>query len=209
MTKRDFWIGAICGIIGLFIGIAVCPRQTGTAMDSFPNYVSGFYIADGRATTKHAFTGPVGHSMSQSVLMEKRGVSHVVGVEFYISEYLYKDLTESEKDGWHPVHYSVRSGHLYCPDVTRPWEADKFYDRLDRMYVKTVIVWQPGQKLPGTPFLARPAVKDGEVDEATIRTRDNDLIINTADLATYRQKKFPDPTKKGQATNPLTRSGMR
>ena len=82
------------------------------------------------------------------------------GIEYIISEKLYKTLPEDEKKYWHPHNYEILSGQLIAPGL--PDVAEKaFLKEKMNSYGKTWHVWMTGgpgmsgDKLPlGEPSLA-------------------------------------------------------
>jgi len=189
---REITIGAVSGLVGIVFGIAVCPKQTGTPMDGFPNYVSGFYVLpDGSQRHKHAFMCDFGNRNVQAILLERRSTgSRVIGVEYYISEYTWKDLTIAEREEWHSCSFSVKSGLTVTPDFAKPFQEDVFYEKLSKCYVKTIIFWHSSSKTPDSPVLARPILTENEINQNLVDDRDKDLNINTAQIAKSRSRNY-------------------
>lgn len=76
----------------------------------------------------------------------------LIGVEYIISEKLFKALPEEEKKFWHSHAYEVKSGLLCAPRIPDAVEH-KAMEELVNTYGKTFHTWQidRGDELPYGP----------------------------------------------------------
>ena len=66
--------------------------------------------------------------------------SRLIGVEFVISERMFKSLPESERKFWHSLSYQVKSGLLAVPGVTRDTETSLCAELIS-CYARTTQTW--------------------------------------------------------------------
>ncbi len=66
--------------------------------------------------------------------------SRLIGVEFVISERLFKTLPETERKHWHSLAYQVKSGLLAVPGVTRDTETGLCADLMS-CYARATQTW--------------------------------------------------------------------
>lgn len=101
----------------------------------------------------------------------------LIGVEYIISEELFKTLDPEEQKLWHSHGYDVTSGSFVAPRLPATIE-NSLMKELTHTYGKTWIFWQvdKGDQLPlGIPQLMYVATKDGEWKEDLLRKRDNKM----------------------------------
>lgn len=118
----------------------------------------------------HHFCKEVNEDFSQCALFDGNTKdSNLNGIEYIISEKLFKNLPVEEKKFWHPHNYEILSGQLIGPGL--PEEAETaFMKKKMNSYGKTWHVWNTGHfgmkdgtKLPlGEPELAWSFNRDGE-----------------------------------------------
>lgn len=99
----------------------------------------------------------------------------LIGIEYMISEKLYKTLDATERKLWHSHVFEVKSGLLFMPGPdglpTGVWEQAELKEMEDivGLYGKTYHFWQVdrGEKVPlGEPVLMGSLTQDGQVGEA-------------------------------------------
>jgi Protein of unknown function (DUF1264) len=110
------------------------------------------------------------------------------GIEYIISEKIYKTLPEKEKQYWHPHNYEILSGELIAPGLPETAEHSLMAEKINS-YGKTWHLWmtdshgKPQDKLPlGAPHLAWSFNHDGEVDPALLQQRDQRMKIDSNKL---------------------------
>lgn len=161
-------------------------------IDAIHAHVCGFHFyADDmkRQVRAHHYCSHQNEEVLQCVIYDSHGKdARLIGIEYIISEELFKTLPEEEKKLWHSHRYEVMSGQLVAPGV--PDVAEKeLMKKLVTTYGKTWHTWQidRGDKLPlGLPKLMMGFTADGQGDPKMIQQRDADLRVDSAKKKTQR-----------------------
>lgn len=165
--------------------------QSNAPLDPFDVYMVGFHPMKenpGHQMEAHHYCHQVNQDFAQCVLFNGNGKNaNLNGIEYIISEKLFKTLPENEKKYWHPHNYEILSGQLVAPGIPAPAEKSLMKDKLNS-YGKTWHVWNTGMpghggdKLPlGDALLAWSFNRDGEILPALLEQRDKRLGVNTAE----------------------------
>jgi hypothetical protein len=137
--------------------------------------------------TQH-FCGMVGEEMHQCLLYDAMGhKSRLLGVEYIISDRLFRNLPDEEKKYWHPHTYEVLAGGLIAPEMTADDEM-KFMKGLLTTWGKTWHTW-PDPKTPvpmGEPLLMWSLTADGQEDAKVFAERDKAFHVETAKIRKKR-----------------------
>lgn len=125
-----------------------------------------FYNGDmHRQVVAHHYCTHLNEDFHQCVLYDSaEPTARLIGIEYIISEKLFKELPEEEKKYWHSHHYEVKSGMLIAPNVPEMTEHALMKD-LVNTYGKTIHTWQidRGDKLPiGPPQLMMSFTNDDQ-----------------------------------------------
>jgi hypothetical protein len=119
----------------------------------------------------HHFCRQVNEDLSQCVLFDGNTAdANLNGIEYIISEKLFKQLPADERQYWHPHNYEILSGQLVAPGLPEMAEKEFLETQLNS-YGKTWHVWNTGHfgmndadRLPlGEPRLAWSFNHDGEI----------------------------------------------
>jgi hypothetical protein len=148
-------------------------------------HVCGFHFYNGephRQVRAHHYCSHQNEEVLQCVIYDSHGKNaRLIGIEYIISEALFKQLPEEEKKLWHSHQYEVKSGQLVAPNI--PDAAEKeLMKKLVNTYGKTWHTWQidRGDTLPlGTPKLMMGFTADGQGDPKMVEQRDKDLGVDT------------------------------
>lgn len=120
--------------------------------------------------------------------------ARLIGIEYIISERLFRDLPDEEKKLWHSHRFEVKSGALVAPGL--PEKAEKeLMEKLVTTYGKTWHTWQVdrGDKLPlGVPQLMMAFTQEGQLDPNKLALRDASLGVNAAEKK-QRRAEIPSP----------------
>jgi hypothetical protein len=160
--------------------------QAKPPLDAMSVYLNGFHFyADdmGRQVEAHHFCTHLSEDMHQCVIYDSdRPDARLIGIEYIVSERLFRQLPEEEKQLWHSHHYEVTSGELVAPGLPEIAEHAAVAD-LANTYGKTFHAWQIDRdELPlGLPQLMMGFTRDGQVDPERLRARDRRLGISTAE----------------------------
>jgi hypothetical protein len=134
----------------------------------------------------HHFCQQMNEDFAQCALFDGDGdKARLTGIEYIISEKLFEGLPQDEQTYWHPHNYEILSGTLVAPRL--PGAAEKALMRSKmNSYGKTWHVWntgmagRPGDALPlGEPQLAWSFNRDGEIDPALLKEREQRLGIDS------------------------------
>jgi hypothetical protein len=153
-------------------------------------YLNAFhwYAGDmGRQVEAHHYCTHLSDDFAQCVVYDGNGPdARLIGVEYIVSEEVFKGLPDEEKKLWHGHQYESRSGQIIAPGVPDPAEKE-IMKRLERTYGKTWHFWQVDRqdKLPlGIPQLMMGFTAPGQINE---------------DLIADRDRRFKTDSKKNQA----------
>jgi hypothetical protein len=139
-------------------------------------------------STQH-YCGPVGKDMHQCLLYDSVGKNaRLLGVEYIISDEVFRRLPDVEKRYWHPHTYEVLGGGLIAPGMMLDAEM-AFMKGLLLTWGKTWHTWpDPTTPVPlGEPLLMWSLTGDGQADPKVFAARDQEFGVHTA---TIRKKRI-------------------
>ena len=173
--------------------------QSKAPIDAMSVYLNGFHFyADdmGRQVEAHHFCTHLTEDLHQCVIYDANDKNaRLIGVEYIVSEKIFKTLPEDEKRLWHSHDFEVKSGELIIPGVPEQVERTALKD-LVTTYGKTWHMWQidRGDVLPlGIPQLMMGFTKDGQINQAMVKQRDDRLNVSTAERRKDRES-IPMPS---------------
>eukprot|EP01027_Heterolobosea_sp_BB2_P017249 GEZU01024452.1.p2 GENE.GEZU01024452.1~~GEZU01024452.1.p2 ORF type:complete len:148 (-),score=29.34 GEZU01024452.1:543-986(-) len=112
-------------------------------------HIDGFHFYNGdmhRQLEAHHYCSPVNSEVHQCVVYDSdKENARIIGVEYIISERLFKELPEEEKRYWHSHQYEVKSGLLTIDNLSEEDEY-KWCQSLMSTYGKTYHFWQASKK---------------------------------------------------------------
>ncbi|WP_242010947.1 OBAP family protein [Acetobacter musti] len=159
--------------------------QVKKPINAMSEYLNGFHFyADdmGRQVEANHFCTHLTEDFHQCVIYEANQTNaRLIGIEYIVSERIFKTLSEDEKKLWHSHHYEVKSGMLVAPGVPRPGEH-AFMKDLVTTYGKTWHTWQIDRDhdLPlGIPQLMMGFTRDGQIRQTFLDDRDRSFGIST------------------------------
>lgn len=161
-------------------------------------YLCAFHIAKRdpqRFFEAHHYCMPVNDEVHQCVIFDTNGKgARILGVEYIISDKLYRSLPDAEKKYYHPHAYEVTSGLLIAPDM-KTSEENKFMEGLVGTWGKTWHTWpDPKTSLPlGEPLLMWSATKDGQIQDEVLTERDKRFQVSTSGIRERRAYIGPVP----------------
>lgn len=143
----------------------------------------------------HHFCHQVNEDFAQCVLYDSDAANaNLNGIEYIISEKLFENLPEKEKQYWHPHNYEILSGTLVAPGLPDAAEKRLMRNKINS-YGKTWHVWNTGSvkhagdELPlGPPMLAWSLNRDGEADPDLLADRDAKLGVSMQEKREQRQE---------------------
>jgi hypothetical protein len=162
-------------------------------------YLDGFHFYNGNINAQmeaHHYVSQINEDIHQAIIYDGNDEdARIMGVEYIISEKLFKNLPEEEKKLWHSHHYEVKSGTLIAPGIPEIAEHE-LMEKLVSTYGKTIHTWHTDQEstLPlGTPLIMMGFTKDGQINPELVQERDKRFNISTAEKKVKRSD-IPAPT---------------
>ncbi len=143
--------------------------------------------------TQHYCTAHSQHDhddMFQCILFDKTGANaKLLGVEYIVSDAVYKNLPAEEKKYWHAHTYEVLGGGLIAPGMDPEAEL-KFMKDVMTTWGKAWHTWpDPSTAVPlGEPLLIWSLMGDGQVDDKVVAARDKEFKCSTAKIRAARGK---------------------
>ncbi len=185
--------------------------QDRAPIDAISAYLDGFHFYNGDKNGQmeaHHYVTILNDDVMQAVIYDGNGKdAKLMGVEYIISERLYKTLPPEEKVLWHSHHYEVKSGSLLAPGL--PEAAEKvLMGKIVNTYGKTWHTWHTDRDkdLPyGIPALMMGFTGEGQLDQKLLKDRDERVGIdskerqqNRADLPTNPPDPLSNAWEKGK-----------
>jgi hypothetical protein len=133
-----------------------------------------------------------GEGVHQCILYDGTGpTAKLVGVEYLISDELYRALPDDEKKYWHAHTYEVLAGGLVAPGMTDE-EEHKFMSYVLTTWGKAWHTWPDSNtRVPtGEPLLIWSLMGDGQADPKVVAARDRDFNMSTDAVRAKRIQKF-------------------
>ncbi len=174
-------------------------------------YLDGFHFYNGNPEAQmeaHHYVTQLSNDLYQAVIYDgNKKDAKIMGVEYIISERLFKQLPEEEKKLWHSHRHEVKSGLMIAPGIPEIAERE-LMEKLVSTYGKTIHTWHTDQQrsLPiGAPMIMMVFTEDGKIHDHLVRERDARFNISTAEVR-ERRKDIPttaiaegaDAWKKGE-----------
>ena len=161
--------------------------QDKTPVSKLNIYLNGFHFYNGELSGQmeaHHYCARLNEDLTQCVIYDGNGDSaKIMGIEYIISEKLFKTLPADEKKLWHSHRYEVKSGELIAPGLPNVAEHE-LMEQVVSTYGKTWHTWHTDQdiNLPfGNPALMMGFTKDGQLNPNMLRDRDKRFGVLTAD----------------------------
>lgn len=161
--------------------------QEKAPLDAVNAYLDGFHFYNGdmkKQMEAHHYCSLPNEDFTQCVIYDGNTKdAKIMGVEYIVSERLFKMLPPQEKHLWHSHVHEVRSGQLIAPGI--PKVAEKaLMQKIAGTYGKTWHTWHTDQHhtLPlGTPMLMMGFTQDGQINGQMVAERDQRFDVSSAD----------------------------
>lgn len=161
--------------------------QAKKPVDRLNSYLDGFHFYNGHMQSQmeaHHYCAKLNEDLTQCVIFDGNGASaKLMGVEYIVSEKLFKTLPADEKKLWHSHRYEVKSGSLIAPGLPNVAEHE-LMETLVTTYGKTWHTWHTDQDLAlpyGSPALMMGFTQDGQLHKELEQGRDQRFKVSTAD----------------------------
>jgi len=181
------------------LGIGADLLQDKTPMREFNAYLNGFHFYNGNMEAQmeaHHYVHQLNEDVYQAIIFDGNGNdAKLMGVEYIITERLFKALPEEEKKLWHSHHYEVKSGSLIAPGIPHAAEHE-LMEKLVSTYGKTIHTWHTDQQrtLPiGAPMIMMGFTEDGQIHPQLLAERDQRFNVSSAEIKKKRAD-IPMPT---------------
>jgi len=168
--------------------------QSKAPLAKLNTYLNGFHFYNGNLDAQmeaHHYVSQLNEDVHQAIIFDGNSDNaKIMGVEYIISERLFKQLPEEERKLWHSHHYEVKSGTLVAPGIPESAEYE-LMEKLVSTYGKTIHTWHTDQQreLPvGSPMIMMGFTKDGQLDRSLIEDRDRRFQISTSEKRKNREK---------------------
>ena len=166
--------------------------QNKAPLNKINTYLNGFHFYNGNIKQQmeaHHYVAQLNEDVHQAIIYDGNGDdAKIMGVEYIISEKLFKSLDDEEKKLWHSHHYEVKSGTLIAPGIPDVAEHE-LMEKLVSTYGKTIHTWHTDleRTLPvGSPMIMMGFTKDGQLDPALLSERDKRFDVNSKELKEKR-----------------------
>jgi len=167
--------------------------QDKTPLKHFNAYLDGFHFYNGNINAQmeaHHYVQQLNEDLYQAIIFDGNDKdAKIMGVEYIITEKLFKTLSEEEKKLWHSHHHEVKSGTLIAPGIPERVERE-LMEKLVSTYGKTIHTWHTDQQrsLPlGAPMIMMGFTKDGQIHPQLLEERDKRFNVSTADIKKKRE----------------------
>ncbi|RYF28695.1 MAG: DUF1264 domain-containing protein [Comamonadaceae bacterium] len=156
-------------------------------------YLNGFHFYSGNLKGQmeaHHYCSILNDEVIQCAIYDGNvRNAKLMGVEYIISERLFKELPAAEKPLWHSHVHEVKSGQLVAPGIPH-FAEQELMKKLVSTYGKTWHTWHTDQhkELPlGVPQLMMGFTADGQADAGMVAERDQRLGVRSEDKRKSRE----------------------
>lgn len=167
--------------------------QDKTPLNKIAVYLDGFHFYSGHMEGQmeaHHYVTQLNEDLHQAIIFDGNGENaKIMGVEYIVSERLFKKLPEEEKKLWHSHHYEVKSGTLIAPGIPDAAEHE-LMEKLVSTYGKTIHTWHTDRDLElpyGAPLLMMGFTEDGQLRPELLEERDKRFDVSTAERRKQRE----------------------
>ena len=177
--------------------------QSRPPIEAINAYLDGFHFYNGDRNGQmeaHHYVTVLNEDVMQAVIYDgNTRDARLMGVEYMISERLFKTLPPEEKKLWHSHQYEVKSGSLIAPGL--PQTAEKaLMTKVANTYGKTWHTWHTDRDktLPvGIPALMMGFTADGQLDNRLLADRDKRFDVDSKAIRQQRADIVTRPTVPG------------
>jgi hypothetical protein len=204
MQRRE-----VLGVLG-GLGVAAAAQESVRADHPAPGGAAGRYMNPVTNTHAHFcgihvakrdpklqlivqhYCAPLGEEMHQCLLYDSfERNAKLLGVEYIVSDRVYRGLSQEEKRYWHPHTYEVLAGGLIAPGMRQADEM-KFMKAILTTWGKTWHTWpDPRTAVPlGEPMLMWSATGDGQIQRDVVGQRDRLFNVSCERIREQRVREF-------------------
>lgn len=162
-------------------------------IEAINTYLDGFHFYNGNPQGQmeaHHYCTILNDELIQCVIYDGNVKdAKIMGVEYIISERLFKTLPAEEKSLWHSHVHEVKSGQLIAPGIPQAAEHE-LMKKIISTYGKTWHTWHTDRhkELPlGVPQLMMGFTADGQTNADMVAGRDKRFGIDSAEKKKDRE----------------------
>lgn len=166
--------------------------QDKSPLKKINSYLNGFHFYNGNINAQmeaHHYVSQLNEDVHQAIIYDGNAPdAKIMGIEYIISEKLFRTLDEEEKKLWHSHHYEVKSGALIAPGLPDIAEHE-LMEMLVSTYGKTIHTWHTDQQdqLPiGSPMIMMGFTKDGQLKPELLQARDERFEVSAQEKKQHR-----------------------
>jgi hypothetical protein len=148
-------------------------------------YLDGFHFYNGAPEGQmeaHHYCAILNEDLIQCVIYDGNvRDAKLMGVEYILSEKLFRTLPAAERKFWHSHVHEVKSGQLVAPGIPQLAEH-RLMEKLVHTYGKTWHTWHTDRDaaLPtGVPQLMMGFTADGQADAGMVAERDRRMRLSS------------------------------
>jgi hypothetical protein len=173
-------------------------------LNNICNHLYGAHVYNGdmaRQNDAHHYCSHLNEDVRQCLVFDSSSKrARLIGVEYVISEKLFKSLPEEEKIYWHSHIWEVKSGMLVCPQLSDSTELEAMKDVITT-YGKDIQTWHIDQDaLPfGIPQIIMAPQADSQVHPDLFKLRDQLFPKAGYKQAREQRKDIVPPTRDPMA----------
>jgi hypothetical protein len=172
--------------------------QGKTPLKKINMYLEGFHFYNGHLNAQmeaHHYCSKINEDLTQCIMYDGNGEdAKIMGIEYMVSERIFKTFPAEEKKLWHSHAYEVKSGQLIAPGIPEAAEHE-LMEEIVSTYGKIFHTWHTDRNLElpyGIPMLMMGFTKDGQLKDSIREARDKRFGISTSEKRENR-KDIPFP----------------
>lgn len=161
--------------------------QDKTPLTKLNMYLDGFHFYNGDTQSQmeaHHYCTRLNEDLTQCIIYDGNGEgAKIMGIEYIVSEKLFKTLPAEERKLWHSHVFEVKSGEVIAPGIPLVAEHE-LMEKLVSTYGKTFHTWHTDQDLTlplGHPLVMMAFTKDGMINPQLLADRDRRFNMSSAD----------------------------
>jgi hypothetical protein len=188
----------VAGLSAATPGASAGEAHAAAPLEGLHAHLCAFHLAKKNpkfVVEAHHYCAAVNDSLHQCVIFDSAGKgARILGVEYIITDKVYRTLPEAEKKFWHVHTYEILSGLLIAPGMAKEAEQE-FMAAVLTTWGKCWHTWpDPEEKLPlGEPLLMWSSTRDGQISKELLAKRDEQFKVSTSEIRKRRAYLGPVP----------------
>lgn len=143
-------LGEAKSVESKILGVGADVLQDKSPLRKMNVYLDGFHFYNGYMEGQmeaHHYVTQLNEDLYQAIIFDGNGEdAKIMGIEYIVTERLFKKLPDEEKKLWHSHHYEVKSGTLIAPGIPDQVEY-VLMENLVSTYGKTIHTWHTDRDL--------------------------------------------------------------